>query len=255
MPAGPMAGPQERGSVAALLRLDEVSKRYGSLVVADRLSFALAEGEALGVIGPNGAGKTTMFNLVTGDAAPNSGRILFRGRDITGLPPHLRCRGGIGRSHQIPHPFTKMTVFENVLVAAIYGGGRRERDSYAGCAEILDLTGLRAKANRAAGQLTLLERKRLELARALATRPRLLLLDEIAGGLTERECHDLVATIRAIRGSGMAIIWIEHIVHALVAAVDRLIVINFGRLLAQGEPRAVMTDPKVKEVYLGIPAA
>jgi branched-chain amino acid transport system ATP-binding protein len=241
--------------MAALLQLDQVSKRYGALVAADALSLEVGETEALGVLGPNGAGKTTLFNLITGDAAPNSGRVLFGGRDITGVAPHLRCRMGIGRSYQIPHPFAKMTVFENLVVAAIYGGGQTERDSYRRCAEVMALTGLESRANAVAGSLTLLQRKRLELARALATGPRILLLDEIGGGLTEHECQELIGTIRAIRAGGIAIVWIEHIVHALVSVVDRLIVINFGRMLAEGEPRAVMADPRVREVYMGIPTA
>jgi branched-chain amino acid transport system ATP-binding protein len=241
--------------VGVLLELDKVSKRYGALTVADELSVVVNEGEALGVIGPNGAGKTTMFNLITGDTVPNAGRILFAGKDITPLPPHKRCRIGIGRSHQIPHPFAKMTVFENILVAAIFGAGKTERESYVGCAEVLKVTGLEARANMIAGSLTLLQRKRLELARALATQPRLLLLDEIGGGLTEKECAELVETIGAVRDTGVAIVWIEHIVHALIAAVDRLMVIDFGRKLAEGEPRSVMADVRVKEVYMGIPAA
>jgi branched-chain amino acid transport system ATP-binding protein len=241
--------------MTALLQLDQVSKRYGALQVTDALSLEVGETEALGVLGPNGAGKTTLFNLITGDAAPNAGRILFGGQDITAMAPHLRCRMGIGRSYQIPHPFAKMTVFENLVVAAIYGGGRTERDSYRRCADVMALTGLESRANEVAGSLTLLQRKRLELARALVTDPRILLLDEIGGGLTEHECQELIGTIRTIRSSGIAIVWIEHIVHALVSVVDRLIVINFGRLLAEGEPRAVMADPRVREVYMGIPTS
>jgi len=236
-----------------ILELVEVTKRYGALTVADKLSLTVGADEALGVIGPNGAGKSTMFNLITGDVRPEAGIVRFAGGDVTALAPHLRCRMGIGRSYQIPHPFAKMTVFENLLVAAIYGARRAERDSYERCAEVLDLTGLAGKANVPAGTLTLLERKRLELARALATSPRLLLLDEIGGGLTEHETQALVDTIRAIRAGGTAIVWIEHIVHALLSLVDRLVVINFGRKLAEGEPHAVMADPRVREVYMGIP--
>jgi branched-chain amino acid transport system ATP-binding protein len=241
--------------MTALLRLDRVCKSFGSLTVADEVSFELQEGEALGIIGPNGAGKSTLFNLITGGLRPQSGRIHLAGRDITDLPPHERCRAGIGRSYQIPHPFSKMTVLENLLVGAVFASGRSERACYDHCVAVLGATGLLARANQRAGTLTLLGRKRLELARALATRPRVLLLDEIAGGLTEHECRELVGTIRAIHASGTAIVWIEHIVHALTAVVGRLLVINFGRLLAQGEPRAVMADPAVREVYLGIEAA
>jgi branched-chain amino acid transport system ATP-binding protein len=180
--------------------------------------------------------------------------VLFAGHDITPLAPHKRSRLGIGRSYQIPHPFTNMTVFENLLVGAIFGGGRTERDSYERCVEVLDLVGLLSRANQPAGSLTLLQRKRLELARALALKPRLLLLDEIGGGLTEHECQELIATIQAIHARGTTIVWIEHIVHALVSVASRLVVMNFGQKLAEGEPRAVMADPRVREVYMGMPA-
>ena len=238
-----------------LLELERVCKSFGALKVADDLGFRLAPGEALGVLGPNGAGKSTMFNLVTGNLRPDAGRILFDGRDITSLPPHARCRAGIGRSYQIPHPFAKLTVFENLLVGATFGG-RRETAGNADalCVDILRRTGLLPKANALAGSLTLLERKRLELARALATRPRLLLLDEIAGGLTEHECHALVDTIRGIHAGGTTIVWIEHVVHALLAVVGRLIVLNFGRLIAEGPPDHVIAAPQVREIYMGIEA-
>jgi branched-chain amino acid transport system ATP-binding protein len=241
--------------MSPLLSLDRISKSFGSLTVADEISFALGAGEALGIIGPNGAGKSTLFNLITGGLRPDAGRIHFAGRDITNLPPHDRCRAGIGRSYQIPHPFAKMTVLENLLVGAVFASGRSEHACYDHCVEVLEATGLLPRANQRAGTLTLLGRKRLELARALATRPRVLLLDEIAGGLTEHECQELIGAIRAIHAGGTAIVWIEHIVHALTAVVGRLIVINFGKLLAEGEPAAVMADPLVQEVYLGIEAA
>jgi branched-chain amino acid transport system ATP-binding protein len=236
-----------------LLELDAVSKSYGALTATHNLTLAVEEGEALAVIGPNGAGKTTMFNLITGDVAPDSGRILFAGTDITRMAPHRRSRLGIGRSYQIPHPFANMTVFENVLVGAIFGAGSSERDSYERCAEVLEVTHLIERANAPARTLTLLQRKRLELARALALRPKLLLLDEIGGGLTEHESRDLVETIRSIHARGTTIVWIEHIVHALLSVATRLIVMNFGELLAEGEPRAVMADARVQEVYMGLP--
>jgi branched-chain amino acid transport system ATP-binding protein len=235
-----------------LLVLEQVHKSYGSVKVTDDLSLALAPGEALGIIGPNGAGKSTLFNLIAGGVAPDSGRIHFQGEDVTRVPVFKRCQRGIGRSHQIPHPFVKMTVFENLLVGATFGARQAEKDGHAWCAHILELTGLMKKANALAGSLTLLERKRLEMARALATRPQLLLLDEIAGGLTEPECLELVGTIQGIHRSGTAIIWIEHIVHALLAVVGRLAVINFGRKLDEGEPNAVMANPRVQEIYMGI---
>jgi branched-chain amino acid transport system ATP-binding protein len=235
-----------------MLRLEGVSKSFGALRVIDDLSLQLDTGEALGVLGPNGAGKSTMLNLITGGLAPDAGRILFLARDITRLPPHKRCRLGIGRSHQIPQPFADMTVFENLLVGAAFGTGRSERACRAGCLDLLARTGLADKANRIAGSLTLLERKRLELARALAVEPKLLLLDEIAGGLTEDECQSLIATIREIHGAGVSIIWVEHVVHALLAVVSRLVVLSSGQMLAEGEPRATMADPRVQAVYLGI---
>jgi branched-chain amino acid transport system ATP-binding protein len=219
------------------------------------LSLALDEGEALGILGPNGAGKSTMFNLISGDLRPSAGRVHFAERDITELPAYRRCRLGIGRSYQIPHPFAGMTVLENLLVAAAFGSSRAEAACHESCVAVLERTGLLHKANLAAGSLTLLERKRLELARALAGDPKVLLLDEIAGGLTEGECQVLIATIKEIHAAGMSIIWIEHIVHALVAVVQRLVVINFGRVIAEGEPAAVMADPAVQEIYLGIEAA
>ena len=181
---------RNRGSsVAPILSLDKISKRFGAVVVADGIDLALDEGEALGIIGPNGAGKTTLFGIATGTVAPDSGRVVFGGEDITRLPPERRCRKGIARSFQIPQPFSGMTVFENVVVAAAFGGGEREAAVYDDCMEVLDRCALADKANRRAGGLTLLDRKRLELARALATRPHVLLLDEVAGGLIEHECR------------------------------------------------------------------
>jgi len=235
-----------------ILSMDMVSKSYGALKVTDALSLTLGEGEALGVIGPNGAGKSTMFNLIAGGVAPDEGKVFFDGKDITGMPPFERCKAGIGRSYQIPHPFEGMTVFENLLVGARFGGDLNEAQAYDRCVAVLDQTGLLPKANVRAGSLTLLERKRLEMARALSTNPRVLLLDEIAGGLTEQECHSLVETIQQIHAAGTSIIWIEHIVHALVAVVSRLIVINFGAKIEEGEPKAVMESAAVREIYMGI---
>jgi branched-chain amino acid transport system ATP-binding protein len=240
--------------MAPILALEAISKRFGAVVVADRVNLALGDGEALGIIGPNGAGKTTLFGIATGTLTPDSGRVLFAGEDITRLPAERRCRKGLARSFQIPQPFSGMTVFENTLVAAAFGSGEREIAVYDRCAELLQRCGLADKANRRAGGLTLLDRKRLELARALATKPRVLLLDEVAGGLTEHECAILVALIKQVRASGVSIIWIEHIVHALLALVDRLLVLHSGRFIADGEPRSVIRDPQVAEIYMGIAA-
>lgn len=240
--------------MSPMLQMESVSKSYGALKVTDDLSFNLNEGEALGVIGPNGAGKSTMFNLIAGGVKPDQGRVMYQGQDVTATSAAQRCRLGIGRSYQIPHPFAGMTVFENLLVGGSFGDDVPEKECYDRCVDVLDKTGMLKKANQRAGSLTLLERKRLELARALATNPKLLLLDEIAGGLTEGECQSLVATIKDIHASGVSIIWIEHIVHALLAVVERLIVINFGALLAEGDPHQVMNSPAVKEIYMGIEA-
>jgi branched-chain amino acid transport system ATP-binding protein len=238
--------------VTTILALHNVSKRFGALRVTEDVTLSVAAGETLGILGPNGAGKTTLFNLITGDIRTDAGRIEFDGRDVTHEPPHRRCRLGIGRSYQIPQPFGALTVFENLVASASFGSSRPERDTYAHAVEILRATGLLTKANRLAGSLTLLDRKRLELARALATEPKVLLLDEIAGGLTEREAAELIEEIRRIKADGVTMIWIEHVVHALLAVADRLFVINFGQRLAEGVPEAVMNDPEVQRVYMGI---
>jgi branched-chain amino acid transport system ATP-binding protein len=230
-----------------------VSRAFGSLQVLDRLSLAVDAREAVGVIGPNGAGKTTALHIMAGRLRPDGGAVILDGRDVTALPAHRRCRAGIALTHQIPHPFEAMTVFENVLVGATHGrAGRAEHDAAEVCASALARCGLLARANARAGTLTLLERKRLELARALATGPRVLLLDEIAGGLAEPEVQALVAVVRDVRAQGVAIVWIEHIVHALRSAVDRLVAISFGRSLVDGPPDVVMASPEVQRVYLGI---
>jgi branched-chain amino acid transport system ATP-binding protein len=237
-----------------LLQVEGVSKNFGALRAVDGLSFEVSEGEALGILGPNGAGKSTLFDLISGEIRPSAGAIRLRGRELTHLPSYERCRLGIGRSYQIPRPFGRMTVFENVLAAASFSSGSGERACYDLCIDVLDRTGLLDKCNLPANTLTLLERKRLELARALATQPVLLLLDELAGGLTEGECHELVGVINVVRRRGVSIIWIEHVVHVLLAAVDRLLVINFGKYLAEGEPHTVMGNTAVQEVYMGIEA-
>ncbi len=237
-----------------LLALHEVSKSYGALKVTDGISLAVQPGETLGILGPNGAGKTTLFNLISGDVRVDKGRVEYEGRDVTTLPPYRRCRAGIGRSYQVPQPFGGMSVFENLVTAACFGGGQSEREAWETAAQVLEQTGLRRWANQAAGSLTLLNRKRLELARALATRPKLLLLDEIAGGLTEHEARELVDELVRIKSAGVTMIWIEHVVHALLSVADRLFVVNFGQKLAEGDPQAVMNDPDVRRVYMGMEA-
>jgi branched-chain amino acid transport system ATP-binding protein len=243
-----------RLSTMPLLALHDVFKSYGALEVTGGISLSVASGEVLGILGPNGAGKTTLFNLISGDLRVDRGRVEYDGRDITGLAPHQRCHAGIGRSYQVPQPFGNMTVFENLVTAACFGARQREHEAWNTAHDVLVQTGLLAHANKPAGSLTLLNRKRLELARALATRPKLLLLDEIAGGLTEPEANELVAELRRIKAQGVTMIWIEHVVHALLSIADRLFVINFGRKLAEGEPRAVMSDAEVRRVYMGVEA-
>ena len=235
-----------------ILRLAGVSKRFGAVVVADNIDLEVARGEALGIIGANGAGKSSLFNLITGVASPDSGTITLADRDVTKVSLRNRCIAGVGRSFQIPRPFESLTVFENLLVAAEYGRKQGHHDSNAWCGSILERTGLAGQSNMLAGKLTLLNRKRLEMARALATQPDIVLLDEIAGGLTEAECHELVAFIKQINQEGVTIVWIEHVVHALLSVVSRLMVLEFGRKIADGEPHAVMNDPAVRRSYLGI---
>ncbi|NLS21036.1 ABC transporter ATP-binding protein [Rhizobium sp. P40RR-XXII] len=236
----------------SILALDQVSKSFGALRVADQISLALEKGEALGVIGPNGAGKSTLFNLITGNIRVDAGTIRFDGNDVTRQPTMARCLAGIGRTFQIPQPFEKLTVFENLLVAGVFGSHKTEREVGDRCADILVETGLYSKANQLSGSLGLLQRKRLELARALATDPKILLLDEIAGGLTEGECQELMETIRAIHRRGVSIIWVEHVLHALNSVVSRLVVLHFGRVIGDGDPDRIMASKDVREIYLGI---
>ncbi|MGA2042908.1 MAG: ATP-binding cassette domain-containing protein [Roseiarcus sp.] len=228
-----------------------VHKRFNALVVLDGIDFSLRADEAVGIVGPNGAGKTTLLAVLAGALAPTAGTIRYRGDDVTAMPAAERCRLGIVRTHQIPQPFGGMTVFENVFVAAT-NGGRLHRDAaHARTIEAIDLCGMLAVANRRAETLGLLDRKRLELARALGAGPSVLLLDEIGGGLTDGEAGELVATIRQLRARGLAIVWIEHIVHVLLQVADRLICMDAGRIIADGDPRAVMADEAVISAYLG----
>jgi branched-chain amino acid transport system ATP-binding protein len=240
--------------LSPILSVHALHKSFGAVVVADATSFDVAQGEAIGILGPNGAGKTSLFNLITGAMRPNSGQIVFDGRDITQMSAAARCKMGIARSFQIPQPFGGMTVFENALVGATQGAGLGTREAEALALDVLAQTGLMPHANQRAGTLSLLDRKRLELARALAAKPKLLLLDEIAGGLTDAECTALIETIKRIHANGTTIVWIEHVVHALLAVVQKLIVIDFGRKIAEGDPKAIMDSAQVKEIYMGITA-
>ena len=235
----------------ALLELEDATKRYGALTVVDGLSLHVDAGEALGVVGPNGAGKTTALSLISGDVPLSSGRVRLGGEDVTRAPAHARCRAGIGRTFQVPLPFLGMTVFENVIVGALHGRAA-EGDASEAAVEALERTRLLDRANTPAPHLTLLERKRLEVARALVTRPRVILLDESAGGLTEPEVQQLLPIVRELKEAGTAVIWIEHVVHALLAVVDRIVAIDRGRKLAEGDPHEVMGSQAVQEVYLGV---
>lgn len=237
-----------------LLELAGISKRFGRIVVADDLSLVVGAGDAIGVVGPNGAGKSSLFAIVSGDLLADRGTVRLDGRQIDRLDAARRCRAGIGRTYQVPRPFEAMTVFENVLVAAQQGGGERGQASFDLASDVLDRTGLAGEANVPAGRLGLLSRKRLELARALATRPRLLLLDEVAGGLTDPEVAQLVAIVQAARSEGVAVVWIEHVVRALMDTVGRLVCLAGGRFIGDGSPADVLASPAVREVFLGTEA-
>lgn len=238
---------------ADLLEVDRLSKRFGAIVVADEVSFSVARGTCLGMIGPNGAGKSSLFNLIAGTVAPDRGSIRVQGRDILGTSSYQRARLGIGRAFQIPQPFPHLTVYENVLAAAYFGGGLRGVEAEAWAMETLARTRLTEKARSLAGTLSLLDRKWLEFAKAMALRPKLLLLDEIAAGLTEPELEELIASIQAVKAEH-AIIWIEHIPHALKAAADRILVLHFGRNVLEGAPAEVMDSDVVREIYMGLTA-
>ena len=236
-----------------MLELDGITKRFGQVVVAEDLSLQVRQGDAVGVVGPNGAGKTSLFGLISGDLSPDSGEVRFGGQRVTRLGAADRCRLGIGRTYQVPRPFPDLTVLENVLVAAQQGAGERGRAAVATAHAVLDRTGLSPLAARRAGRLGLLQRKRLELARALATRPTLLLLDEVAGGLTDPEVAELVDVVRAARADGLAVLWIEHVVRALTSTVERLICLAGGRVVGDGRPEDVLASRAVREVFLGTP--
>jgi branched-chain amino acid transport system ATP-binding protein len=237
--------------MTALLEIDHVSKRFGQVVIAADLSLSIGPGDMVGIVGPNGAGKTSLFGLISGDLAPDAGDIRFAGRTVTRLDASARCRLGMGRTYQVPRPFGDMTVFENLLVAAQQGGGLRRRASYTAAVEAVDRTGMSSQANTPAERLGLLQRKRLELARALATQPQLLLLDEVASGLTDPEVAQLVEIVRGVNAGGIAVIWIEHVVRALTPVISRLICLAGGAFVGDGDPAAVLANPAVREVFLG----
>ncbi len=234
-----------------LLRVEGLTKRYGGVVVADAVNLAVSPGRCIGVIGPNGAGKTSLFNLIDGSVRPDDGRVLLNGVDVTPLRRHRRTRLGIARAFQIPQPFPDLTLFENVLIAATFGAGLSGGEAADSAMATLERTGLADRSHLLARSLGLLDRKRLELAKALAAGPKILLLDEIAGGLTEPEVRQLIELVRDFKPH-YAILWIEHVVHALIAIADTLVVLNFGRCITEGEPRSIIASPEVREIYMGI---
>jgi len=226
-------------------------KSYGALVVLNDVDFDVQPGDAVGIVGPNGAGKTTLLTVLSGSNLASSGSVTFRGHDVSRLGAAERCKLGIARTHQVPRPFLGMTVFENVFTAATHGGGFRHEAAYDRCIDALEVCGMNAVANRKADTLGLLDRKRLELTRALATNPAVLLLDEIGGGLTDGEASELVDTIRQLHARQIGIVWIEHIVHVLLQVVNRLVCMDAGRVIATGNPKEVLADSAVVEAYLG----
>jgi branched-chain amino acid transport system ATP-binding protein len=233
------------------LSIRSVGKSFGSLTVLDGASLSVAAGEALGVVGPNGAGKTTLLDIVAGVQRCDGGQVLLAGEDVTRMTPSRRCRMGLARTFQVPRPFGELTVFENVLVGAVRGAGLRGRNAHDGVHRALAFTDLLRVANAPASSLRLLDRKRLELARALVMRPRVLLLDEIAGGLTDPETAALVDTVRRLRDGGTTIVWVEHVIRALTQVATRLVCLSGGRVLAEGSPREVLDDPEVRAAYFG----
>ena len=250
MRAGQAASGSGSGLPFALAARD-IGKRFGALAVLAGVNLDIRQGEAMGIVGPNGAGKTTLFNVLSGAYPPNRGSVYLEGRDVTALGAPARCRMGIARSHQVPRPFGGMTVFENLHVAAAAGAALKGSAAHEVCIDALDLCGMLPLANRRADTLGLLDRKRLEMARALATCPRVLLLDEIGGGLTDGEALELVAIIREVLKRGITVVWIEHMVQVLLQVVTRLICMEAGAIIADGEPDAVMRDPAVIAAYLG----
>lgn len=234
-----------------LLVFDNINAGYGKIRILNGLSFEVNKGEVFGVIGPNGSGKTTMFNALLGLIKPTGGKIIFDGEDITRLSANKRCLKGLGRTFQIPKPFENMSVYENVLVAEVHGARRPEPIGRGDALDILKMTGLYDKREMRSGELTLLDRKRLEVARAIGTAPKLLLLDEVAAGLTDAEVKDIMKLVASLKEAGFTIIWIEHIIETMVNATDRLMCMSEGKNVVCGIPKEVISSKIVEELYLG----
>ena len=234
-----------------ILQVKHVNAGYGHLSVLNDLSFSVRRGQTLGMIGPNGSGKTTVMKVLSGLLPPTKGTVLFEGRDITRMKPDARCRLGIGRTFQSPRPFERMSVFENVLTAAAFGSGGTRRENWEAANRALELVGLEEKKKALSGELTLLDRKRLEVARAVSTGPRLLLLDEIAAGLTSEEVQEILRIAEALKGEGLSMIWIEHVMETMLKAADELICMSEGRCMISGPPAEVLRSEEVVRLYLG----
>lgn len=234
-----------------ILAFEQVYAGYGRINVLNGLSFEAARGQVLGVIGPNGSGKTTMLNVLNGFLRANDGAVWFEGKDISRLRTEQRCALGIGRTFQIPRPFERMRVFENVLAAAVFAGKMTERRAQEPAADVLRMLGLYEKKDSLSGSLTLLDRKRLEIARAIVARPKLLLLDEVAAGLTNAEVSDMIRIVNHLKSIGFTIIWIEHIMEAMISSADVLLCMAQGRSVVFGKPADVIHSKEVEELYLG----
>ena len=234
-----------------ILEVEGLHKSFGAICIADDISFSIMGGEIVGIIGPNGAGKTTLFGLLAGSIALDAGRIHYNQIDVSELPTYERARMGISRTFQIPRPFTHMTVFDNLRVASLFGGGLEDSECKDWVNQVLEFTGLARERDVLAGRLSLLARKRHELARALATRPSILLIDEVAAGLTDAEVDEFVTLIKRVKNAGITVVWIEHVMKTMLSATDRLFAIADGKIIASGSPKDVIQSKEVRRVYLG----